>query len=382
MGFLNMTSLFLRMRLVHWVGIILLTLNALLFTDNTLSQIIQLVVAAVILIHDIDEKLNGVDVAKRVIETLSDFKAGDTIDMKLPYSKEYAQMVTLINNFTTKVAEAKELAATSHDLDYELEALRQNLKRMENDFHNVQTSGSEVLNKLNVITVESDKNLEFSNEVLESLEDVTQRINNSVSYMEKLEQQVVQTHEGEIELSQTLQSLTSNAEDIKGILNIIADISDKTNLLALNAAIEAARAGEHGRGFAVVADEVRKLAESTQKSLTEINASVNVIVQSISDASSSVEENAKSALELVEISQELQRMLQEANNEVGQTHQKSLTDTENSEVIKNEAYNSRALTQKQIEIMQTTKNAIDEIESKITMIDHSTKELLEKVAHI
>jgi methyl-accepting chemotaxis protein len=370
------------MRLVHWIGIILLTLNALLFTDNTLSQIIQLIVAAVIFIHDLDEKVNGVDVAKRVIATLSDFKAGDIIDIKLPYSKEYAQMVALINNFTTKVAEAKQLAATSHDLDHELFALRQNLKKMEDDFENVQESGSEVLNKLNVITVESDKNLEFSSEVLESLEDVTQKISSSVSYMERLEQQVVQTHDGEIELSQTLQSLTANAEDIKGILNIIADISDKTNLLALNAAIEAARAGEHGRGFAVVADEVRKLAESTQKSLTEINASVNVIVQSISDASSSVEENAKSALELVDISKELQDMLQEANEEVVQTHQKSLTDTENSEVIKNEAYQSRALTQKQIEIMQATKNAIDEIESKITMIDHSTKELLEKVSHI
>ncbi|MCK4875753.1 MAG: hypothetical protein KAS26_07895, partial [Sulfurimonas sp.] len=35
-------------------------------------------------------------------------------------------------------------------------------------------------------------------------------------------------------------------------------------------------------GFAVVADEVRKLAERTQKSLSEINISVNTLVQSIS----------------------------------------------------------------------------------------------------
>jgi len=377
-----MSSLFLRMRLVHWIGILLLVLNALLLTDNTLSQIVQLVIAAVILVHDIDEKINGVDVAKRVIATLADFKAGDIIDIDLKFSKEYAQMVDLINEFTTKVAEAKQLAETSHDLDNELHELREKLKNMEEDFQNVQDSGNKVLDKLNVITEESDKNLAFSAEVLNSLEDVTGKISSSVSHMATLESQVIQTHEGEIELSQTLQSLTENAEDIKGILNIIADISDKTNLLALNAAIEAARAGEHGRGFAVVADEVRKLAESTQKSLTEINASVNVIVQSISDASNNVEVNAKSALELVEISKKLQGTLQEANEEVDATHKKSLADTENSEIIKDEAYISRNLTQEQIETMQETKKAIDEIEVKISRIEHSTKELLEKVAHI
>ncbi|HIC43100.1 MAG TPA: methyl-accepting chemotaxis protein, partial [Sulfurimonas sp.] len=57
--------------------------------------------------------------------------------------------------------------------------------------------------------------------------------------------------------------------------------------------IEAARAGEHGRGFAVVADEVRKLAERTQRSLSEINASIGVIVQSVIDASEHISVNAK-----------------------------------------------------------------------------------------
>ena len=60
------------------------------------------------------------------------------------------------------------------------------------------------------------------------------------------------------------------------------------NLLSLNAAIEAARAGEHGRGFAVVADEVRNLAESTQKSLAQIEANSTSLVQSIIETSSVV----------------------------------------------------------------------------------------------
>ena len=109
----------------------------------------------------------------------------------------------------------------------------------------------------------------------------------------------------ETEIAGRLNALSQEAEEAKTVLTVISDIADQTNLLALNAAIEAARAGEHGRGFAVVADEVRKLAERTQKSLSEIHTTINVIVESIVNVAQQMNDKMKDLHHLVEASSEI-----------------------------------------------------------------------------
>jgi methyl-accepting chemotaxis protein len=59
-------------------------------------------------------------------------------------------------------------------------------------------------------------------------------------------------------------------DQINVLAKSIMDITGQTNLLALNASIEAARAGEAGKGFAVVADNIRVLAEQSKDAVSHI----------------------------------------------------------------------------------------------------------------
>jgi methyl-accepting chemotaxis protein len=79
---------------------------------------------------------------------------------------------------------------------------------------------------------------------------------------------------------QQAQRLTSAAQSMEGIVDLIGNITGQINLLALNATIESARAGEAGRGFAVVASEVKSLANQAKQATDKISkeiAALNLI---------------------------------------------------------------------------------------------------------
>ncbi|WP_285960579.1 methyl-accepting chemotaxis protein [Pseudomonas tohonis] len=152
---------------------------------------------------------------------------------------------------------------------------------------------------------------------------------------QELQQLIADVHgstSSNIELATDLDGLSREAEQIGQVLQMIAGISEQTNLLALNAAIEAARAGEAGRGFAVVADEVRKLAGQTKSVLSDAHQVIDQVIGAIrqiaqrmgstAERSRALAGNADEALDALDA---LVRQMDEVNANVEQ----ALTSSEN-----------------------------------------------------
>jgi len=311
-------SLFFRMRFIHYVGIVLLLINGTFFTDNIIGQIIQYVIAVVILGHDLDEKANGVDMTKSLITQLEKLENGEKIVLKDGYNSELSEAARKVNKFQETFIQAQNREEMSGEVLHIVTEIDSNFTKTNKSMNlerellsKVVNMGEELKSVLSNDLGDVSKSKDNIIQVSEKLEGVKSEISSIVDNLQD-------ASHSQNSLAEDLIRVSSDTKQVKEVINVIADIADQTNLLALNAAIEAARAGEHGRGFAVVADEVRKLAERTQKSLTEINATINVVSQSISDTSDQMNSSSKSIETLAEISMEASEKIEEVSVVLGE----------------------------------------------------------------
>lgn len=108
-----------------------------------------------------------------------------------------------------------------------------------------------------------------------------------------------------------IRGLGNRTHEIGGILDVIDDVADETNLLALNAAIIAAQAGEQGKAFSVVAEEIKELADRVLASTKEIGGLIRSVQEESENAIGAIEAGSASVMSGVDLSAEAGRVLEE-----------------------------------------------------------------------
>jgi len=234
---------------------------------------------------------------------------------------ELSQIAHYFNRFNRNLSEiihqlgdsARQLISSSHQLD---EISNNSLRDMTRQSERMELMATAI----NEITYGVQDVAQNANAAAEEVEKANQGADNGRAQVERTIGEIKQLSSSVSTAVEHMETLSSDAQEITSVLDVIRNIAEQTNLLALNAAIEAARAGEMGRGFAVVADEVRNLAQRTQQSTEEIHnmisklqtntqTVVSVINESSRHSQASVEQVNEAGAALEQIAQSMQQLV-------------------------------------------------------------------------
>ncbi|HHV38764.1 MAG TPA: chemotaxis protein [Tepidimicrobium sp.] len=226
--------------------------------------------------------------AESIISYINDMlneKEREAPEVKDPTNKRVLEFFDSLFNAEEQLADSAknilEIAATLSDFDVTMSHIAAKLL----DF----SKGISQLSQSNVAVVEE------TNASMAQVNSTVTDVANTLDRLSKSSQVLVESNSAGLEqllevaelkeevlkdantMKEQIETLVDMTEKINEIVQGVDAIADQTNLLALNASIEAARAGEHGRGFAVVAEEIRKLADNTKENLEGMNLFVNNI---------------------------------------------------------------------------------------------------------
>lgn len=282
---------------------------------RTFIIIAAIIIVICIIIALIYARISIITPLNKLIHRARNLSSGDgdlTVKLNDSGKDEIAMASKAINEFIEKVRklinDAKHLSGENSSIANELSSSSLQTGRRVED-------STTIISKANHSCALIDSNMKESLKEAKvgkkNLQEAVVYVDEANKAMTNLNAKISNSAQTESAMADRINQLAKEADQVKQVLEVINEIADQTNLLALNAAIEAARAGEHGRGFAVVADEVRNLAEKTQSSLIEINATINIIVQSIGDSSEQMNVNAKQINDLTNVASDVEEKIKQ-----------------------------------------------------------------------
>lgn len=238
-----------------------------------------------------------------------------------------------------------------------------------------EQNSSEIYDSVQVLAGESD-------EVERLFVNVRELSNDNKLLMESVTFSMQKMKETNEVSQKAMEELEAKTKRIDGIVNVIAEISEQTDLLSLNAAIESAKAGEQGKGFSVVAEEIRKLAQQTQKTLGHVRDVIEEVLEQNTIAADAMKKTAI-------VNEEQQEAILKAQNSAEEVTKATFEVTEKMQLISNNTKKIKESTGQIVKIVCDISTICRENQESLVSVNdfvksgvESMKELEELVTNI
>ena len=176
---------------------------------------------------------------------------------------------TLYRSSEDQAYAMKELNTTVDELSKSVYEIAENATQLAQLVSTTKADGEKTSNTMHEVVTASVEGKQNMNQVIDSMKNITAAVMHLAEVVTEVETEMVH---------------------INGIIEVIGQIADETNLLSLNASIEAARSGEAGKGFAVVASQIGKLAENSAKAVVNIAGIIKEVNELVKDTKVKTEE--------------------------------------------------------------------------------------------
>jgi methyl-accepting chemotaxis protein len=182
-------------------------------------------------------------------------------------------------------------ASTSsvHEISASIRQVAQSAEQVDRAAEETAASMIEMDRVVQEMSTHAKEASQLTERVSQGAERGSQAVNETINDIQRI-------HDRTSDARDTLGTLVRRISEIDGILNVIGEINDETNLLSLNAAIIAAQAGEQGKAFLVVANHVKTLAKRTAASTKDIE----ILVQAIQAESGQAVEAMSAGIEAID----------------------------------------------------------------------------------
>jgi methyl-accepting chemotaxis protein len=303
----NLKSLYFRMTIIHYIGIIILPLNAFLFTTTTISQIIQVIIALALIVHELDERKNGKLLSQELVKFLKNMDNKNvSLEINTSMSSEYTQIKEVIDK------RERDLLRKENEESLLIQEAKQVMDKVKHGLYSDVISSStsnksleEFKEAVNEMIVEMRVHFSTVNNILEKytnydyreklkLEGISQKgefqlLVNAVNKLkEAITQMLLENKTNGISLQNSSEVLLHNVDNLNSSSNEAA-LSLKNTALVLEeitqnvdrTSTQTIQMSSLANAVVSSANEGLALAFKTTKAMDEINEKVSAINDSI-----------------------------------------------------------------------------------------------------